>query len=82
MPVLTACLLDLMVASSVSEQVPNSAPNMMAIPAGKLNKLFLANVMAMPTVADEDWTISVVSAPMPAPVSGFSSLIIQDINSG
>jgi len=43
-----------MVDTSVSAQVPTSAPSIKAIPAGNEIKLELAKVMTMAIVAEED----------------------------
>ena len=53
-PVLRASLLPLMVAMRVSLQVPNSAPSITAMPPPILSRPFLAKIMDIPTVAEED----------------------------
>ena len=49
-----ASLLPLMVAISVSLQVPNSAPSMTAIPPPILSRPFFAKIIDIPTVAEDD----------------------------
>ena len=41
---------------------------------------FLARVITIPTVADEDWMIRVIRAPVSDPRTGLSSTTIQEAN--
>ena len=72
-----ACLSDRIVASNVSEQVPSSAPSMTAMPPDALISSFFARVIAIPTVAEDDCTIRVTTAPIADPRKGLSSLVIH-----
>jgi hypothetical protein len=69
-PILTAARERPSVATSVSAQVPISAPSMMATPAGRSISPAPASAMTMPMVAEEDWIAAVTAAPASAPISG------------
>ena len=53
--------------------VPMLAPSARAIPAGRANRPSLAIAIAIPTVAAEDCTIAVKTAPATMPANGFSN---------
>ena len=52
--------------------VPMLAPSARAMPAGNASSPSLAMAMAMPTVAADDCTIAVNTAPARIPAAGFS----------
>ena len=58
-------------ANMAVTQVPILAPKASAMPAGRLNKPSLAIAMAIPTVAAEDCTRPVNTAPARTPIIGF-----------
>ena len=56
-------------ATSVSAQVPISAPSITATPAGSDSRPCPASVITMPSIADDDWMITVAMAPVAIPAA-------------